>query len=235
MSERQESARAGRTIPEALRAIVVATGRQLWDSRGRWAATWGVALVATLALYPYDRILLDGIQAAGADWRRVAEVTSTIGRFENSSLLFAVVLATIGLLAGADRWKRAAVACLIAGILSGLAVTVLRPGIGRARPHAEAEPGFYIAEIDSDFHSMPSGHASTNVASAVAIARLLPPLAPPALAYAGVVCWSRLQLDRHYPTDILWGITLGATLGWTVAGAVAGRRREDRSRSTGPS
>lgn len=233
--DRLRAAHRVRTVPNQLWAILVESWAEARASARRLSLLWGSALVLTLVIYPFEERLLRSLQEGGNDFYRLAEVLSTIGRFENSSLLFAVVLASVGLAFRSPRWKRAAVGCLVAGIVAGLAVTVLRPTLGRARPHAEAPAGFYLLEIDADFHSMPSGHASTNVASAVAIARLLPPLAVPALVYAGGVCWARMQLNRHHPTDILWGFTLGGTLGWTVAGALLGRTGSGRSRSTEPS
>lgn len=221
----------GRAFIEVLRRSV----RQVRDNLGAYALLWGLGAAITLALYPYDRAVLTSVQNLGAPWYRWAGTLSELGKFENSSLLFAVILAIVGMVSGRVRWRRAAAACLIAGIVGGLAVTVLRPGLGRARPHAEVEPGFYFLEIDPDFHSMPSGHATANTASALAVLRVLPAAGVPIVVFTAVVSWSRMQLNRHYPTDILWGIVLGTTIGWAVGGAIAGERPADRSRTSGRS
>ena len=195
-----------------------------------YALVWVAAVLVTFVLMPRDAAVLGAVQDAGAAWQGWAGPISTVGRFENSSLAFALVLAVGGLLMRSDRWRDAAVACLLAGLIAGLAVNVFRPTIGRARPHAEAAPGFYGFELDADFHSLPSGHASTNVATALGVLRVLPVVGVPLVAFAASVVWSRMQLNRHYPTDVLWGAVLGGSIGWAVGGAIVDRRRSARSR-----
>ena len=170
------------------------------------------------------------MQAFGAGAWGLAKVLTDTGRFESSSLAFAVVLAVAAWALRSDRLRRAAIACLLAGVVAGIAVSVARPALGRARPNSDIEPGFYWMEMRAELGSMPSGHAATNSASAVAIAVTFPPLAPVVLAYAGGVGWSRMQLNVHYPTDILWGTMLGASIGLAIGVATRDRRRTDASR-----
>ena len=201
----------------------------------RWRVPLAVAVslaaVATLFLMPRDAELLAAVQSAGADWHDFAITVSEIGRFENSSLAFAVIAAAIALLARSSQWRDLAVACLVAGIVAGLAVNVLRPSFGRARPHADVEAGFYWFELEAQLHSMPSGHVMSNSASAFALVPLVPPLLVPAVAYTGAMAWSRMQLNRHYPSDVMWGALLGATVGLAVGTSIRDRRRRVQSRS----
>jgi len=231
-----ESAAAAR---RGIAAVVNATlrGAVGYVSRHRraYAALWSVTLVASLLLYPFDEPLLRQVQALGAGYETLAVWLSSIGRFENSSLMLAVLLG-IGALASRRPTPRdAALACLLAGIVAGLAVTVLRPTIGRARPHSQMESGFYWFELRADLHSMPSGHAASNTASAAAVLMVMPTVGVPAAVVAAGICWSRMQLDRHYPTDVLWGAVLGSSIGVAVGAASGGRRRRVRSRSSGRS
>lgn len=221
----------GGAFVEVLRRSV----REVTDRRRVYAAVWGLAAVVTLVLYPFDGAVLRSVQDLGAPLYAWAPAISQAGKFENSSLLLTVLLAIIGMASGRIRWRQAAAACLIASVLSGLAVTVLRPALGRARPHAEVPSGFYFLELDTSLQSMPSGHATTNTAAAAAVLRVLPAAGVPVVVFAAAVCWSRMQLNRHYPTDILWGIVLGATIGWAVGGATVGAGRTGRSRSSGRS
>jgi undecaprenyl-diphosphatase len=201
----------------------------------RWRAPLGVTvalgLVVTAILMPRDAALLASVQAAGADWHDFALALSEIGRFENSSLAFAVVAAAIALVARSTQWRDLAIACLVAGLVAGLAVNVLRPSFGRARPHADVEAGFYWFELEAQLHSMPSGHVMSNSASAFALVPLAPPLLIPAAAYTAGMAWSRMQLDRHYPSDVLWGAILGATVGLAVGTSIRDRRRRAPSTS----
>ncbi len=188
----------------------------VWRHRGLFAVTYAVTLVVTVLLYPYDRQLLAQLQEASTGLDGLAGRISTIGRFESSSLAAAVMLFLLGLLGKRDRLKRAAVACLLAGIIGGLGVTLLRPTFGRARPGATVAPGFYWFEPEEQMHSMPSGHVMSNAASVAAVATVLPVLAPVAALYAAGITWSRLQLNRHHPTDVIWGLVLGGSVGIAV-------------------
>lgn len=210
-------------IGAAVASILVAAVEHGWRNRLQYGICWLVTLFISVLLYPSDATLLASVQQFGAGTDPLARTLSEVGRFENSSLAAAALVAAIGLLARSERLRRAAVACLLAGIVAGLVVSVLRPGLGRARPHAEQADGFYWFESHTSLQSMPSGHAATNVASAVGLSVLVPPVAIPALAFAGAVSWSRMQLNRHYPTDLLWGIVLGASIGLSVGIAVRDR------------
>jgi len=207
-----------------IRLVFAAAAAHVWRRRVAYGVTWLSALFVSLILYPYDARMLAWVQRTGAGHESLAITLSQIGRFENSSLLFAIVLASLGMLAGSGQLKRAAAACLLAGLVAGLAATVLRPALGRARPHAQAAPGFHFFEPSAALQSMPSGHTTSNTASAVAIAVVSPPLAVPALLYAAGVGWSRLELNQHYPTDVLWGAILGGSIGLAIGMAL----REDR-------
>lgn len=205
------------------RAILGGSAEFFWAHRRWFLLAWGLTLVVTVVIYPSDRELLARVQAAGAGTEALAVWLSTIGRFENSSLAFAVILAVAGVVGSRDSLKRAAVACLLAGIVGGIGVNVLRPTFGRSRPPATVEPGFHWFEIEAQMHSMPSGHATSNAASAAAVATVVPALAPVAGLYAVGVAWSRLQLNRHYPTDVIWGLVLGGSVGIAVGASVRTR------------
>jgi membrane-associated phospholipid phosphatase len=58
--------------------------------------------------------------------------------------------------------------------------------------------------------SYPSAHATTSVAGARALGRLLPPV--PLYVLAAVLALSRPYLGVHYPSDTLAGMTLGAAV-----------------------
>ncbi len=205
--------------------ILSDAARYLWRHRVPYGVAWIVTLFVSILLYPSDALWLARIQQMFAEHQKLAETLSEIGYFKSSSLAFAVVLTVAGLVGRADRLRRAAVACLLAGVIAGLCVLVLRPALGRARPDASLAPGFHWLESGDELRSMPSGHTMTNTASAVAIAVTLPPLAVPVLAYAVGVGWSRMQLNRHYPTDVLWGAVLGASTGLAIGVATRDRRR----------
>jgi undecaprenyl-diphosphatase len=57
---------------------------------------------------------------------------------------------------------------------------------------------------------MPSGHATTAFAAAVAIALIWPRLRWPMLVYAVIIAASRVALDAHYLSDVIAGAFVGS-------------------------
>lgn len=102
--------------------------------------------------------------------------------------------------------------------LPGLLVTVLKRLIGRARPFVEPDGGSFILVPfgwSADYASIPSGHATTAFAAAVAIGAVWPRARAIMWIYAFLVATSRVVVTAHYPSDLLasafFGI-LGALL-----------------------
>jgi undecaprenyl-diphosphatase len=72
--------------------------------------------------------------------------------------------------------------------------------------------------------SMPSSHAASAVAYAVAAGARAPGVAPVVGALAGGVVWSRVATGRHFPTDVIVAVAVGAATGAAIH--AFGRRRD---------
>lgn len=217
-----------------IQAILVGAVALLRRHRVPLFGMLAAAVAATVWIMPRDAEILATVRAAGVDWFGVAVTVSRIGRFENSTLGFAIFAAIVGLIRQSRRWKDIAVACLLAGLVAGISLNVMRPTLGRARPQAPEGPGFHWFELGDELDSMPSGHAMSNAASAFAIVPLAPVAVVPAVAYTLAMSWSRLQLNRHYPSDVLWGSLLGAIIGLAVGASIRDRRSGDQSTTRPP-
>jgi membrane-associated phospholipid phosphatase len=125
---------------------------------------------------------------------------------------------------GSRSWRRMALACLLAASVAGITANCFRLSLGRPRPHANLDDGFYGLQKRAMYHSFPSGHAATAFGTAVPLWFLSPPAGAAATGFAVLVGWSRMQLDKHYPTDILAGMALGITMG-IAAGKTVRRQR----------
>jgi membrane-associated phospholipid phosphatase len=68
------------------------------------------------------------------------------------------------------------------------------------------------------YASMPSGHATTVAAAAIAIGPLWPRVRPLMWLYALLIMFSRVVIVAHHPSDVLAGALVGA------AGALVLRR-----------
>ena len=97
--------------------------------------------------------------------------------------------------------------------VSGLASQVLKHLFGRARPSLIDMVGpfhFDMMALKSTYASMPSGHAVSAFAMAVALGWMAPRLRWPLLILALLIAISRVVISAHYPSDVIAGATLGA-------------------------
>ena len=105
--------------------------------------------------------------------------------------------------------------------LPSLFATVIKRLIGRARPYVGGhdDPFAYMPFIwKPEYASMPSGHATTAAAAAVAIGAVWPRVRPVMWIYALVIMASRILIFVHHPSDVLGGAVVG------VIGALIVRR-----------
>ena len=101
-------------------------------------------------------------------------------------------------------------------VVSGLTVDLLKPIVARWRPKAFlADPsqyGFAFFKTARIHNSFPSGHATTALAVACALALLFPRLRVLWLVAAAVVASSRVIIGEHYPGDVLAGAWFGVVI-----------------------
>lgn len=140
--------------------------------------------------------------------------------------------------AGADVTRRVAASVLarlgflfLSVAVVGLAVSVAKHVIGRARPQAAyflAGPDrhltFDVMAWTSSYASFPSGHATTAFAVAVAFGALFPRLRWPLIAVAVLVAATRVVLGSHYPSDVIAGAVVGSAFALFMVKAFAARR-----------
>jgi membrane-associated phospholipid phosphatase len=111
--------------------------------------------------------------------------------------------------------------------LPGLFVTIVKRLIGRARPYVgpHDDPFAYMPFIwRAAYASMPSGHATTSIAAAIAIGAIWPRLRWVMWLYAGVIMFSRVAVLAHHPSDVIAGVIVGAAGAFLVRRWFAARR-----------
>jgi len=92
----------------------------------------------------------------------------------------------------------------------GLAVTIAKGFIGRARP-SDSGPFAYIPWTwRHEYASLPSGHSTTAFAAAVAIAALWPRMRVPLLLFAVIIAISRVVITTHFVSDVVAAAFVGA-------------------------
>ena len=108
------------------------------------------------------------------------------------------------------KTRRTGVTSIIAMAI-GLVVAnlILKNWIARVRPYELVEGLNLMINKQHDF-SFPSGHATNSLACAWVIFRTQKKaFGVPALVVALLICFSRLYVGVHYPTDVLAGIVIG--------------------------
>ncbi len=119
---------------------------------------------------------------------------------------------------------------------ASLSASLIKNILGRARPKFFDELGsvaFQPFTFDYAYASFPSGHATTIVALAMALALLWPRGRVYLLAAAGWVAASRFLLGSHYLSDALAGAALGAAFPWLLRDRLAARGWLFRARADG--
>jgi acid phosphatase (class A) len=80
----------------------------------------------------------------------------------------------------------------------------------RPRPFT-TDPSLANGKLEKSF-SYPSGHSTESMVLALVLAELLPEKHDAILAHARLIGWHRVQIARHYPTDIYAGRVLAQAI-----------------------
>ena len=191
-----------------------------------WLVLVIVLIGAALVLLQggWDHRVLHSIRVPGN--RQLTHLADTVSFWGDEiwSLGLASVLWSAGALFKRRRWRRLGWACLWAFLIASATMNVARFSLGRARPDSGLADGFYGPHFKSKYRGFPSGHATNSFATAAAVFSTSPALGLPCGLYASAVGWSRLQLNHHYPLDVLTGAALGGFIGWCFGSALPGAR-----------
>lgn len=109
----------------------------------------------------------------------------------------------------------------------GLFTTIIKRLIGRARPYMDIhnDPFTYMPLAwRPEYASLPSGHATTVGAAAMAIGAIWPRLRSAMWLYALVIMFSRVVVLSHHPSDAIAGALVGAVGAALVRRYFAARR-----------
>jgi undecaprenyl-diphosphatase len=108
--------------------------------------------------------------------------------------------------------------------IPGLAVTIVKRLIGRVRPSQLGPFAYVPLSWRPDYASMPSGHATTAFAAAIAIGAVWPRVRPLLWLYAIVIALSRVIISAHYTSDVIAGALVGGFAALIIRNHFAARR-----------
>lgn len=165
---------------------------------------YGLALAfgfIAVILSLFDRTISDALRISGPGqeslllWRAL----QPLKLFGKGDILF-----IIGLILAIHRRKQVAVAACIAMLLAGLIVAPAKLVFERQRPDGR------------DVRSFPSGDAAAVTAFVVPIALAFPATKPILITGVAAICFARVAVGLHFPSDILAGMAIGIFAGAIV-------------------
>ena len=175
---------------------------------------WGIGGGATLAVYPAD----DSIREYVIRTSPLGDPCQGISDWGERVAIFSFIpFLAIGECGGKPRELKVAYALIEAHLLAGAITQGLKFGIGRERP-------------DGGDHSFPSGHTSASFTFASVIAEFYGVKGGiPAYLLASLVALSRIELNKHHPSDVIFGATIGIAVGRAFARANMDKKEKKSS------
>ena len=176
------------------------------------------------ALRSLDRFLMRALTSWHTSWLDVVMIAmSRIG--EGGGLWIAMALVALV----KPRHRAAAWRVLLSVFVAALLANgILKPLIGRARPHPDETVITRALPHAPASFSFPSGHAATTVGGMIAVARMWPQGRLIWWSAALLIAWSRVYLWHHFPLDVISGALVGVVAAFWVLG---GRPRSTYSRT----
>jgi membrane-associated phospholipid phosphatase len=183
----------------------------------RLAALFAGALLLFGLLLRWDVALMAARPVSPA----LEDLAQVLSHSADGKVLFPVGVLVLGVFAAVRRigWARWIGAMLLGAILCGLLANVFRGLIGRTRPEAPVEQGWFGPRKDGHwivgkhaYSSFPSGHTAAAGGFGLILFLRGRRWGVIGAAYALSVAWSRVQLGVHRPSDVAAGLLLSAVV-----------------------
>ena len=174
-----------------------------------WLIGMAVAATAIAVSFHFDDSVRDFMmQHQNPAMRNFMRYVSFFGDWPTHAAA-GLVLLGLAWRRGSEEWTRIFLAMLLAMMLAGVAGTVIKRTVPRARPSVHADARWGGPRFSSKYHSFPSGHvgASTAFFGVLLIARRRVGLA--CLPIPILIGFSRMYIGAHYLSDVVCAAILG--------------------------
>ena len=173
-----------------------------------------------------DRQLYSAIVSATAGSKVIEVLVVTIAWINWNGLIWWLAGALVSRARGFTRRGRFALLTVYLGMVDGwLVAELLKLVFRRPRPFtAIVDAPVTLIDHPASF-SFPSGDAAFSVGAAIALGSVAPRWRWPAYLFAVAVCFERVAVGVHYPSDVLAGALVGLVSGLLVSRAVTVVRR----------
>ena len=182
-----------------------------------WLIWIAIAIVAIAVSFHLDDTVRAFImQHQNPAMRNFMRYVSLFGDWPSHTALGLILLA-VAWRRGSQEWTRIFLAMLLAMMLAGVAGTVIKRTVPRARPSVHTDTRWGGPRFSSKYHSFPSGHvgASTAFFGVLIIARRRVGLA--CLPIPILIALSRMYIGAHYLSDVVCAAVLGISCALVVA------------------
>jgi membrane-associated phospholipid phosphatase len=197
---------------------------------GRDWVKLGVVTGGTIVMMPFDEDITNSTQgyqkyfySAPIEGGRIYGEWYSIGGVAGA-------FAAFGIIANDTAAKKISIELLQAGLYSEMITTILKVGIGRARPVLTQDAFTYqpFNFFNYNYHSMPSGHTTSAFALSTVMSRHAHSLSLKILAYvpAGFTMFSRIYQHQHWLSDEILAAAIGYFAGNWVVDLHEGRRHK---------
>ncbi|HOK06851.1 MAG TPA: phosphatase PAP2 family protein [Syntrophales bacterium] len=195
------------------------------------AAGVPVLLFAALSYHLLDRPLAAAVRGIEPEIRDVFQVITLLGDSTAYIVFFSLVTLYGAFVLRDGRLWRGSLWALASVVTGGLAADAVKALVGRWRPKALFEGGYYGLEpFRTDYlgTSFPSGHAATVFALAYVLAELFPSYRAFWWAAAVVVGLSRLVVGAHFLGDVVTGAYVCVLCAFLLRKTVLFGQRRDK-------
>ena len=182
-----------------------------------WMIGIAIAATAIAVSFYFDDTVRDFImQRQNSAMRNFMRYVSLFGDWPLHATV-GLVLLGLAWYRGSKEWTRIFLAMLLAMMLAGVAGTVIKRSVPRARPSVHADAHWGGPRFSSKYHSFPSGHmgASTAFFGVLFIARRRIGVA--CLPIPILIGFSRMYIGAHYLSDVICAAVLGFSCAVIVA------------------
>jgi undecaprenyl-diphosphatase len=174
-----------------------------------WLIGIVIAAIAIVIAFHFDDTVRDFIaQHQNPTTRNLMRNVSFFGDWP-SHLVVGLLLLGIAWQRHSKKWMRIFLSMLVAMAIAGVAGTVIKRTIPRARPSVKTELRWGGPRFSTKYHAFPSGHvvASTAFFGVLVFARRRVGLA--CLPIPILIGLSRMYLGAHYLSDVVCAAVLG--------------------------
>jgi membrane-associated phospholipid phosphatase len=182
-----------------------------------WLAGMAIAATAIAVSFYFDDTLRDFmLEHQNPAMRNFMRYVSLFGDWPMHAAL-GLILLGLAWRRSSQEWTRIFIAMLLAMMLAGVAGTVIKRIVPRARPSVHVETRWGGPRFSTKYHSFPSGHvgASTAFFGVLIIARRrIGLLCLPIPILIGI---SRMYLGAHHLSDVICAALLGTLCALIVA------------------